>query len=158
MNKEHQYQTSLIWTGNKGEGTKNYRAYERSYTITIEGKPPLLGSSDPTFLGDRTKYNPEELLVMALSSCHMLWYLHLCADEGIIVVEYKDDAIGIMQEERNGSGRFTEVILQPVVTIADKTLIEKAQELHEKANKMCFIANSCNFPVNHKPTCSAVNS
>lgn len=153
MNKEHQYKTSLVWTGNKGMGTINYRAYERNYTITVDGKPALLGSSDPSFLGDRTKYNPEELLVASLSSCHLLWYLHLCADAGITVTDYQDKAIGTMQELENGSGHFIEVMLQPIVTITDASLITLANELHARANKMCFIANSCNFPVKHKPTC-----
>lgn len=153
MNKEHNYHTALIWTGNNGKGTINYRAYERSYTISIAGKPDISGSSDPVFRGDKEKYNPEELLVASLSSCHMLSYLHLCADAGITVVDYRDEATGIMKETGDGGGRFTEVILQPVVTITDGSLADRANELHGEANKNCFIASSCNFPVRHKPAC-----
>ena len=112
---EHSYQISLQWTGNNGRGTTNYRAYDRAYEIAVSGKPVIFGSSDPAFLGDKTKYNPEELLIAALSSCHMLWYLHLCADAGIMVTDYSDRAIGKMSETKNAGGKFTEVILNPKI-------------------------------------------
>ncbi|MHA4894803.1 OsmC family protein [Pedobacter sp. PWIIR3] len=150
MSKEHQYTTSLTWTGNKGSGTMDYRSYERSYVISVENKADILGSSDSAFMGDKTKHNPEDLLVSSLSSCHMLWYLHLCSQNGIVVLDYKDAAVGKMIEEADGSGRFTAVTLYPVVTITDEAHIEKANSLHEQAHKMCFIANSCNFPVSHE--------
>ncbi len=150
MSKEHQYKTSLTWTGNKGSGTMDYRSYERSYVISVEYKPEILGSSDSAFMGDKTKHNPEDLLVSSLSSCHMLWYLHLCSQNAIVVLDYKDMAIGKMIENADGSGRFTEVTLYPLVTITDEAHIEKANSLHEQAHKMCFIANSCNFPVLHE--------
>lgn len=153
MAKEHQYKTALTWTGNKGSGTMDYRSYDRNYVISIDHKADLSGSSDSGFLGDKTKHNPEDLLVSSLSSCHMLWYLHLCSQNDIIVMDYKDNAVGTMIEEPNGSGRFTEVTLNPVVTITNKADIDKANSLHEQANKMCFIANSCNFPVKHQPQC-----
>lgn len=153
MAKEHQYKTALTWTGNKGSGTMDYRSYDRNYVISIDHKADLSGSSDSAFLGDKTQHNPEDLLVSSLSSCHMLWYLHLCSQNDIIVMDYKDNAVGTMIEESNGSGRFTEVTLNPVVTITNKADIDKANALHEQANKMCFIANSCNFPVKHQPHC-----
>lgn len=153
MAKEHQYQTSLAWAGNKGSGTIDYRSYDRSYVISIDHKPDILGSSDSAFLGDKTKHNPEDLLVSSLSSCHMLWYLHLCAQNGVVVLDYKDNAVGKMTEQADGSGFFSEVILHPVVTISDAADTEKANALHEQANKMCFIAKSCNFPVRHEPSC-----
>ena len=153
MNKEHNYSLLITWTGNKGSGTSNYRAYERSYSIEAEGKEPINGSADPAFLGDKTKYNPEEFLLAGLSTCHMLWYLHLCADAGIIVTGYKDAAKGKMAESPKGGGYFTEVTLHPVVTITDATMVDKANELHAKANEKCFIANSVNFPVKHDPVC-----
>ena len=149
--KTHLYQTSLKWTGNKGEGTKSYRAYDRDYEIEIVGKPVIMGSSDPTFRGDRNKYNPEELLVASLSSCHLLWYLHLCAEAGVTVVEYVDRAIGKMNEAKNGSGKFVEVTLQPEVTISSDSNPEIAEQLHDKAHQFCFIANSVNFPVFCQP-------
>jgi organic hydroperoxide reductase OsmC/OhrA len=154
MNKQHHYKARIIWTGNKGEGTKNYRSYARSHEISIKNKLVIEASSDPSFLGDSSKYNPEELFLASLSSCHMLWYLHLCADNGITVIEYVDDATGTMEANENG-GRFTEVILHPQVTITDSKQIDAANELHHKANKYCYIANSCNFPVKHFPVCIA---
>jgi organic hydroperoxide reductase OsmC/OhrA len=153
MAKTHEYQTNLVWTGNKGSGTMDYRSYDRSYVISIEHKNDIHGSSDSAFMGDRTKHNPEDLLVSSLSSCHMLWYLHLCSQNDIIVLDYKDNAVGKMTENADGSGYFTEVILHPVVTITDEGAVSKANALHEQANKMCFIANSCNFPIRHEPTC-----
>ncbi len=152
MAKEHLYKTNIEWTGNRGEGTGHYKSYDRSHVISVDNKPVIQASSDPAFMGDATKYNPEELLVAALSSCHMLWFLHLCSDHGIVVVDYKDEATGVMLETASG-GHFTEVVLHPVVTVGDKAHINKANELHHEANKKCFIANSCNFPVKHEPTC-----
>lgn len=153
--KEHIYQTQLNWTGNKGKGTANYRSYERSHTISVKNKPDLYGSSDPSFHGDSTNYNPEELLVASLSACHMLWYLHLCSEAGIIVTEYSDDAVGKMEELKNGAGHFTEVTLNPKVKINDPSKINDANAFHYQANKMCFIANSVKFPVLHKPECTS---
>ena len=150
MAKEHQYQTTLTWTGNKGSGTMDYRSYDRSYVISIDHKSDIQGSSDSEFMGDKTRHNPEDLLVSSLSSCHMLWYLHLCSQNGIIVLDYKDNAVGKMMEKADGSGHFTEVTLNPVITITSEAHVEKANLLHEQANKMCFIANSCNFPVKHE--------
>lgn len=152
MNGQHSYNLTVKWTGNKGTGTSSYKAFERSHTIIVNNKVELLGSSDPAFRGDRTKHNPEELLVASLSSCHLLWYLHLCAEAGIIVVDYVDNATGIMMETSNGGGHFTEVTLNPIVIVTENSMVEKANELHKKANELCFIANSVNFPVHHKPT------
>lgn len=149
--KNHHYKTTIHWTGNKGTGTSGYRDYERSHTISAENKVVIEGSSDPAFRGDRTKYNPEEMLLSSLSSCHMLWYLHFCSEAGIIVTEYTDEASGIMAETASGSGHFTEVTLHPRVTVAEASMIEKAEQLHHKANEYCFIANSVNFPVKHIP-------
>ncbi len=157
MSKQHGYHVSLEWTGNKGTGTDNYRGYERAHTIGVENKPDILVSSDPAFRGDKTRHNPEELLVASVSSCHMLWYLHLCAEAGIVVVNYIDKAMGTMQETAGGGGQFTKVMLNPIVTVSEKSMMEKANALHHKANKMCFIANSCNFPIHHKPKCIAEN-
>lgn len=151
----HTYHLTINWTGNKGQGTSDYRSYERSHSIVIADKQDIQGSSDPAFRGDKTKHNPEELFLASIASCHMLWYLHLCADAGIIVTNYQDNATGIMQETTNGSGHFTEVTLHPVVTVSDTSMIDKANELHKKANELCFIANSCNFPIHHQPTCKA---
>lgn len=149
----HQYKATVKWTGNAGKGTASYRAYDRSYVISINDKPNILGSADPAFRGDWTKHNPEDLFLTSLSACHMLWYLHLCSEAGIIVTEYTDDARGTMEEVSNGGGRFTEVILNPVVKITDVAMKDKANDLHNKAKELCFIANSVNFPVLHNPRC-----
>jgi organic hydroperoxide reductase OsmC/OhrA len=147
QHKSHSYQVKVEWTGNTGAGTSTYRGYERAHEISAPGKPAIYGSSDPTFRGDATRYNPEELLVASLSACHLLWYLHLCTDHGIVVTDYVDQPRGQMIETGDGGGRFVEVVLRPEVTInvgADLTLAEK---LHERAHALCFIANSMNFPV-----------
>jgi organic hydroperoxide reductase OsmC/OhrA len=156
MIKQHHYTLQLQWTGNDGVGTRDYRAYRRDHTIQAAGKPELPASSDPAFRGDPARYNPEELLVASLASCHMLWFLHLCADAGIIVVDYQDNPKGVMQETADEGGHFTEVILYPTVIVAHPDQVEIARKLHEKAHKWCFIANSCNFPVHHEDTCTSV--
>ncbi len=153
MNGQHNYSLTVKWTGNTGTGTSNYAAFERSHSIFVTDKNEILGSSDPAFRGDKTKHNPEDLLLASISSCHMLWYLHLCTTVGIFVINYIDNATGILIETTNGGGKFTEVTLNPIVTITDISMIEKANELHKKANELCFVANSLNFPVYHKPTC-----
>lgn len=158
MNRLHHYKAIIKWTGNKGTGTDNYSKYERSHLITIENKPDIQGSSDPAFRGDKIKHNPEELLVSSLSACHMLWYLHLCSEAGVVVVDYIDNATGIMTETSNGGGRFKEVTLNPIVTVTDSSTMEKADALHKKANELCFIANSVNFPVHHNPVTKLIGS
>jgi organic hydroperoxide reductase OsmC/OhrA len=155
--KSHHYRAGIRWVGNRGTGTNTYRTFGRDHVITFPGKAPLPGSSDPEFRGDPARYNPEELLVSSLSACHMLWYLHLCADAGIVVTEYSDDADGVMEITAEGSGRFTVVTLHPTVTINDGSPT-RAMELHERAHAMCFIANSVNFPVRHEPVIRVAES
>jgi organic hydroperoxide reductase OsmC/OhrA len=154
--KLHRYYIKTTWTGNLGQGTSGYKTYDRSHTISIDNKPDILGSSDAAFRGDKTKHTPEDLFVSTLSTCHMLWYLHLCAVNGVVVVDYIDQATGTMEEMADGSGRFTEITLNPVVTVADPSMVNKANDLHHDAHKMCFISNSVNFPVTHKPSATAL--
>ncbi len=155
--KNHEYKTSLQWTGNLGSGTSTYRAYGRNHEISAPGKTSALeGSSDAHFRGDATRYNPEELLLAALSACHLLSYLHLCAVNNIVVTAYEDEATGSMTENADGSGQFTEVILHPRVTITTESDPIKALELHEQAGQLCFIARSVNFPVRHLPAISGI--
>jgi len=151
MNQEHLYKLTTEWTGNRGNGTSGYTTYDRNYTVKVEHKNDLFCSSDPAFRGDKTLYNPEDFLISSLSACHMLWYLHLCSEAGVIVTDYKDNATGIMVETANGGGKFTEVTLNPIVTLTEPNMINKAIELHSKANELCFIANSVNFPIKHNP-------
>lgn len=151
--KLHRYQTKVIWRGNEGEGTLAYDRYNRNHVISAPNKlGSILGSSDPSFRGDAQRYNPEEMLLASISSCHMLWYLHLCAVNGVVVVDYTDEAEGVMEEDANGSGKFTKATLRPVVKVADKSMCQRAEQLHHEANELCFIANSCNLKVEHEPT------
>ena len=151
MAKEHRYEVHLRWTGNDGTGTSSYRAYRRDHEISAAGKPPVAASSDPAFRGDDTRYNPEELLVAALSSCHMLSFLHLCAINDLIVESYEDDPLGIMEETPDGGGRFVSVVLRPLIRYAGEPDLARASSLHEEAHHLCFIANSVNFPVTCEP-------
>jgi organic hydroperoxide reductase OsmC/OhrA len=156
MAREHHYSITTKWTGNLGTGTSDYRAYSRNHEIRIAGKSaPLPGSADAAFRGEPARYTPEELLVASLSTCHMLWFLHLCADAGIVVTEYEDTASGAMSEHADGSGEFTLVILRPRAVITDSARIADALALHARAHELCFIARSVNFPVQHEPVVAA---
>ena len=143
---EHTYRVSVQWTGNRGTGTSGYREYGRDHVIRTQGKPDIPGSADPAFRGDAARWNPEDLLVASASACHKLWYLHLCADAGIHVLAYEDEAQGTMVDEP-GSGRFTEIVLHPRVTIRAQDDAALAGRLHHDAHAQCYIANSVNFPI-----------
>ena len=147
----HRYALTVTWTGNTGGGTSTYRGYRRTHTVIAEGPPELLGSADRTFHGDRERWNPEQLLLASLAQCHMLSYLHVCVDAGVVVTDYVDRATGSMRTEADGGGRFAEVVLHPSVTVADETMVEAATRAHHRAHQLCFIANSVNFPVRHEP-------
>jgi len=147
LEKTHTYSTDVHWSAAGCEGTKSYRSYRRDHTIAVEGKPEIAASSDPAFRGDRTRYNPEELLVASLSSCHMLWYLHLCSVNGVTVIDYRDRATGTMREDAEGSGRFVRAELRPEVAVAPDSDRARALSLHSEAHRLCFIAQSVNFPV-----------
>jgi organic hydroperoxide reductase OsmC/OhrA len=151
MPRTHTYELSVTWTGNLGSGTSGYRAYDRDHEITAHRLPVLLGSSDPSFRGDATRWSPEQLLIAALSQCHMLWYLHLATDHGIVVTEYRDQPVGVMTEDAMGLGRFTIVTLRPVVGVVDRSMVVTAGAIHAEANASCFIARSVRFPVAHEP-------
>ncbi len=150
MNRKHHFEVATLWTGNRGSGTLDYRAYNRNFTLKINGKSDILGSSESAFNGDKSLHNPEDLLLAAVSSCHMLWYLHLCSERGVIVLEYTDHASAVMQEEEDGSGRFTSILLAPEVVINSEENLALAEALHEEAGKMCFIANSIQVPIEYK--------
>lgn len=146
----HQYAVTVTWTGNTGSGTSDHRSYSRDHEVRAGDNPLLVGSADPNFRGDPTRWNPEELLVAAISQCHMLWYLALAAKAKVVVTAYRDDAQGEMETHRDGSGEFTSVTLRPHVSVADASMIETADALHEAAKRMCFIARSVSFPVRHE--------
>ena len=152
-NGEHRYESQLIWDGNLGDGTADYKTYGRQHRVLFEGKPELELSSDPAFRGDPSRHNPEDLFLTAISSCHMLSYLALCAKYRIVVLAYEDRAVGTMREDGRGGGCFEEVILSPRVTLAPETPekdVERALTLHERAHELCFIASSCSVPIHHR--------
>jgi organic hydroperoxide reductase OsmC/OhrA len=150
--KQHTYISRIEWTGNLGEGTSSYRAYSRDHVVSVAGRPDLLGSSDPAFRGDASRWNPEDLLVASLASCHMLWYLHLCAQARITLLAYHDNAVATMEEDAGGGGRFTQAVLRPAAIVAAGSDAVLAKSLHAEAHRLCFIANSVNFPISIEPT------
>jgi organic hydroperoxide reductase OsmC/OhrA len=145
--KRHEYKVTVTWQGNTGTGTSGYRDYGRDHVISADGKPDILASSDVAFRGDPARWNPEDMFLASLSACHKLWYLHFCAVSGVIVTHYEDHAEGVMEIDAEGTGRFTDVLLKPRVTIKAGTYPDIAAELHAEAHEKCFIANSVNFPV-----------
>lgn len=154
--RERLYRIATRWTGNLGSGTSAYSAYSRNHELSAPGKrAPIAGSSDAAFRGDASRYNPEELLLGALSACHMLWVLHLCADAGIVVTEYRDDPVGFVAEHADGSGEFTHVVLRPRMTIVDGARKGEAAEIHHKAHAVCALARSVNFEMKCEPEITA---
>jgi organic hydroperoxide reductase OsmC/OhrA len=156
MPRIHEYDVTVVWTGDRGSGTSGYRDFSRDHDVSADGPPTIAASADPALTGDRNRWNPEQALTAALSQCHMLWYLHLCADAGIVVTEYTDRAHGTMVETARG-GHFTEVVLRPHVTVSTQEMIPHATKLHRTAHERCFIANSVNFPVRHEPQVVALS-
>lgn len=153
MPRTHRYPIVTTWTGNRGGGTSGYKDYDRSHEFQGVGKQGAIpGSSDPAFRGDPTRYNPEELFVSALSACHMLWYLHLCAEAKVVVTAYRDEAVGTLLEHPDGSGEFERVTLRPRVALADPERHPLARALHAKAHAMCFIARSVRCEVSVEPS------
>lgn len=149
---EHRYEVRSTWTGDRGTGTSGYRDYDRAVTIEVSGKPDLLASADKPFRGDPGRWNPEDLLLAALSECHLLSYLHACVRVGVTVVGYRDVASGVLVEDGHGGGAFRDVLLRPHVIVAEESMVDAATSAHVTAHEWCFIANSVNFPVRHEPT------
>jgi len=149
--KEHRYRPVITWTGNTGQGTASYEAYERSHVISAPGKPDIPGASDANFRGDASRWNPEDLFVVSASTCHMLWYLHLCAVNGVVVLDYRDEPEGVMIEEADGSGAFARIVLKPKIRLAAGSSEDKARELHHEAHRNCFIANSAKCDITAEP-------
>ena len=148
MSRTREYSARIDWTGNLGRGTADYRAYSRNHSISAPGKTaPIPGSSDPAFRGDGTRYNPEDLLVAAVSACHMLWVLHLCADAGIVVTAYEDNATGVVEEHADGSANFRSVTLRPALVLSDPARVAELPAIHHRVHELCCLARSVNFPV-----------
>src|SRR5690554_2347862 len=151
MRPAHHYAIAVEWTGNRGTGTSGYKAYGRDHIVSAEGKHDIAGSSDRTFHGDADRWNPEELLLAALSQCHLLSYLHVASSAGVVVTDYRDEPVGTMEQTDAGGGHFTSVTLRPTVTVASAAMADQAAALHHEASEKCFIAASVNFPVGHEP-------
>jgi organic hydroperoxide reductase OsmC/OhrA len=158
VRRTHRYDVTTTWTGNRGTGTSGYRDYDRDHEVAADGRPAIAGSADPVFRGDKTRWNPELELLAALSQCHMLSYLHMCATAGVVVTAYADNPYGTMAETADGGGHFTEVVLRPQVTVADEGMADQAQRLHHDASEKCFIASSVNFPVRHEPSVTVASA
>jgi organic hydroperoxide reductase OsmC/OhrA len=148
----HTYESTLVWTGAGNTGTSDYRSYGRSYCLRTEGKPELLGSAHPDFRGDPARRDPEDLFLAAVSACHMLSYLALCARHGIRVLAYEDHARGVLTLESHGGGSFRQIELRPVIVVSEDSDRALASKLHARAHERCFIANSCSVPITCRPT------
>lgn len=147
----HDYTTRILWTGNRGEGTAHYRAYDRTWDIAVPGKAPVHCSNDPLLGGDPGRMNPEDLLLSALSACHMLWFLHYASENGITVTGYEDAPTGVGEVGRGGAGRFVSATLRPVIRVKPGADLALADDLHHRIGQVCFIARSVAFPVHHQP-------
>jgi len=147
----HTYSSHIQWTGNRGQGTANYRGYDRTWDVAVPGRAPIHCSNDPLLGGDKGKMNPEDLLLSALSGCHMLWYLHFAADAGIVVTAYEDRPQGVGEAGPGGAGRFVSALLRPTVTVKAGADLEEAERIHHRIHEVCFIARSINFPVSYEP-------
>lgn len=148
---QHDYTSRVIWTGNRGTGTSSYKAYDRTWNITAEGKPVVECSNDPLLGGDPTKMNPEDLLISALSACHMLWYLHLASEAGIVVSHYEDNPNAVGETGPGGAGRFLSAELRPDIHVQAGADLAEAEAIHHRIHKVCYIARSVNFPVTYRP-------
>lgn len=147
---QHDYSARIVWTGNRGDGNRSYRGYDRNWEVQTPGKPVIRCSNDPQLGGDPTLHNPEDMLIAALSACHMLWYLHLASDAKVLVTDYADDPIAIGEIHPDGAGRFLSATLRPTITVAAGTDLTLAEALHGRIHKTCFIARSVNFPVTYE--------
>lgn len=152
--RDHSYSARVIWTGNLGSGTASYRSYSRDHRVEADGPGQLLGSADPTFRGSVDRWNPEQLLLVAVAQCHMLSYLHVAVMAGVVVTGYSDAAVGSLRLNPDGSGEFTGVVLHPRVELEDPSQAALADSLHRRAHELCFIARSVAFPVTHEPSSS----
>lgn len=150
MNRNHDYTSSIVWTGNRGSGTRTYRGYDRTWDIVTAGKPVVHCSNDPLLGGDPARHNPEDLLLSALASCHMLWYLHLASEAGIVVEAYEDKPLGVGETDPGGAGRFLRAVLRPRITLGPGDDAEVADRIHGHIHQVCFIARSVSFPVTYE--------
>ncbi|ASC89146.1 OsmC family protein [Alcaligenes faecalis] len=150
--KTHHYELLISWTGNTGSGTRTLRSYSRNHDVMAVGLQAIAASSDPAFRGDPARWNPEQLFLASIAQCHMLWYLGIAAEAGIVVTAYEDHPVGIMIEEANGAGQFESVTLRPLVTITPDSDVALSKSLHDRVGEYCFIARSINTSIHHEVT------
>ena len=150
MSKQHDYAARVQWTGNRGDGTRTYRGYDRTWDIATPGKPVIHCSNDPLLGGNPALPNPEDLLLASLSACHMLWYLHLASEAGIVVTSYQDDPVGVGETSPNGAGRFLRATLRPHIIVREGADFLDADAIHHRIHDYCFIARSVSFPVSYE--------
>jgi organic hydroperoxide reductase OsmC/OhrA len=150
MAKTHDFTAKIVWTGDRGEGTKRYHGYDRTWRIATLGKTPIEASNDPMLGGDPSKPNPEDLLLASLSACHMLWYLHLASQAGIVVRGYQDTPLGVGETGPRGEGRFIRAVLRPTICVERGADLAKADALHTEVHAFCFIARSVNFAIGYE--------
>lgn len=150
--RTHHYELLINWTGNTGSGTQTLRSYSRNLEVMAAGLQAIAASSDPAFRGDPARWNPEQLFLASIAQCHMLWYLGMAAEAGVVVTAYEDRPVGIMIEEANGAGQFESVTLRPLVTITPDSDAALAQSLHDRVGEYCFIARSIKTSIHHKVT------
>lgn len=151
MAKRHDFEPKIAWTGDRGEGTRSYRGYDRTWRVETPGKPAIECSNDPMLGGDPSLHNPEDMLIASLSACHMLWYLHLASEAGLVVRGYTDEPVGEGESAPNGSGRFIGAVLRPRIEVELGSDLKRAEAIHHEIHKVCFIARSVNFPVRYEP-------
>ncbi|MGJ5642123.1 OsmC family protein [Formosa sp. S-31] len=144
------------WSLEEAQRQKASGGALKTHQVFLEKGKRLEISAEKRFKGDGSKFNPEELLLAALSSCHFMSYLYVCELAGIIVVNYSDCPEGILELHNDGSGAFSKVILKPEVTIENPKDVETAKALHKKAGDLCFIANSCVFPIEYYPEVNSI--
>lgn len=156
MSNRHTFEAHLSWTKPDEASSNRKRIYGKTHLMQINGKQDLTISAAKAFKGDPALHNPEDQLLSSIMSCHMMSFLYVCSQHNMEVFSYKDKATAILETYEDGSGKIVSVSLFPQVIIADHNQIELANALHVKANKLCFIANSCNFPVQHEPYTSSI--
>ncbi len=152
MSQKHDFASRIEWTGNRGAGTASYRGYDRTWSITTPGKPRVDCSNDPRLGGDPALHNPEDLLIASLSACHMLWYLHLASEAGLVVEDYQDAPLGHGESTPDGAGRFVAATLRPRITLRQGSDHARADAIHHEIGKVCFVARSVAFPVRYEAT------
>ncbi|MBL0141904.1 MAG: OsmC family protein [Betaproteobacteria bacterium] len=152
MSDNHTFEATLTWPADPAQKLPPDPAFSRNAVLASPGHPPFPGSAPTVFGGEATRYNPEELVTLALAHCHMLTYLSLAAKKRVAVLAYEDRATCVLgKDAASGKMKILSAQLRPRVTVARGTDLNEATAMHAKAHEYCFIASSVNFPVAHEP-------